>query len=166
MNLNSPLDSPIPDPERFRQKRRVKTFFTIEALLWCARFVGAFLILESVQGGSEMVILSVAMLAILYMSVPHLLMASRTRWERIGSFGVGFSLAFALLMRMLAFASWPGAAELALITFPLVVIVGVGLLFALISNPSRWSQVPFYKHALIRLLLAAWFSIGGFLDTF
>jgi hypothetical protein len=165
MKYNSPLDDPIPDPERFRKSKLVKTLFTVEALLWCGRFVAAFLIMESVQGGSELVILSSLILAILYMVVPHLLMASKSRWERIGSFGVGFSLAFALLMRMLYFASWPGAAELAHITFPLVGIVGIGILFFLIAKPSSWSEAPFYKHALIRLLLAAWFSIGAFLNV-
>jgi len=162
MQKNNLLDAPIPDPIQQKARWRIKTLFTIEVFLWLARFLGAFFIIESVAGAREIVILSAALLALLYMTVPHLLMASQTKWQRIGSFGTGFALAFALIARMMILASWPGASIFCLLSFPLSIAVALGLAYALITKPSRWKEGSFYKHLLVRLLLAIWLGVGLF----
>ena len=163
--MNTPLDAPFSDPQRQRRAKTTKFLFKLEAFLWVSRLVGAFFILESWQGGTELVILSAALLGLLYVSVPHWLMGSQTRWQMLGSYAVGISLAAALWMRMAIFADWPGGYELAFIAFPLAFLTAIGFAIVLISKPSRWKEGTFYKHALIRLLLAIWFSVGLFLSV-
>lgn len=150
----SPLDAPPPDPGQQQKIQATKIFALMEALLWVGRILGAVLYMESWAGASEMLILSGILLAILYLCVPHLIMGSQERTQTQLAYGIGAALALALSWRVLRFANWPGASVVSVITLLAVILVVVFYGYVLLSKPSRWKEGTFYKHALVRLILA------------
>lgn len=161
MQENTPLESPPPDIQPKRRTLTNKLFFRLELLLWAVMFVGVFLLFESWgSGGETIVIATTFLLALLYMTVPYLVFGSQGWLQHIGSYGVGFAFAFALMAVVFRIESWAGAIEMCLITFPLAMIQAIAVIILLMIKPSRWHESSFYKHAVVRLALAAWFTYG------
>jgi len=152
---DTPLDSPIDQPNPQRPKLAHKIFFGLELLLWGIVLFGLLFKYESWEGGDEALILSAAGLTFTYLLFPILLFDSRGWLRHVGSHVAGLAMALAVMAFLFRAQHWEGAAEMALLPFipSLLILLTVGIL--ILVKPVRWHEGHFYKHIMARMLLVA-----------
>ncbi len=86
------LDQPILPPVRTPLVRRI--FIGLEIVLLLAVLVALLWKSESWEGGSEMLVIGISCLSLLYLVFPILLFGSRGWRQHLGSHAVGFAMMF------------------------------------------------------------------------
>jgi len=115
-NHDSILDAPPTPPKDnsvYKWLRRIG--IVIEVGLWLIGAMALLFKLESWEGGSELLILSFSLLALLYLVFTFLVTGARGWQQILGAIGVGISLCFLLLGGLFIIESWSGGGEMMLL---------------------------------------------------
>jgi len=115
-----------------------RAFAIIEILLWGIALVGMLLKYESWEGGSELLILSISTLIMLYLVAPILVFGSNGWRRHLGSHATGIALALAISAFLFKFLRWQGAIELAILAvMPCSIAIFITFIFGIINHKKR-----------------------------
>jgi hypothetical protein len=154
-----PLDAPIKESGPQRPNLAHRIFFGLELLLWAVALLALLFTYESWEGGSELLVLSVGFLIFAYLLFPILLFGSRGWRQHIGSHLTGNVMALVVSAFLFRSLHWEGAREMALLAFMPSLLFLLTVIIIILAKPLRWHKSHFYKHIMVRAVLAAMLTI-------
>ncbi len=144
------LDEPTPPVQRRHWSRILAIGIEITFIL--ILLFGFLLKLESWPGGSELLIIGVSGLVIVYWLLPIPLFGSRGLRQHLAAHATGFVLGIGLMGILFRIESWEPGTELLLISLPLAVILVLTTNVLWLARPDQPVKSAFYRAAALRLI--------------
>lgn len=167
---NTPLDVPNIPPSQPKRNGVLRAFqiigWVMEGLLVFFVLIGLFFKFESWEGGSELLIIGISSLLMLYLAGLWAIVGSRTWLQGLLTLPVAFAMALGLCSILFRWESWEGASEMAIVGF-LTLLSGLAVtIILMIIRYQKSDNKPYYWHILVRLLLLTLLMVKGFFSAF
>lgn len=146
------LDAPISPKEKPAYNKWLRGIaIGIEGVLWAIGVLGLLFKLESWEGASELLILSLAPLSLFYLFFTFLITGSRGRQQVLGAIGAGFVLSILVTSVVFVAEFWTFGTEMQFSGLILGVIAAITTFYFLIQAGRAEKSTGFYWNVLARL---------------
>lgn len=108
--------------------------------------------MESWEGGSELLILGMGSLSMLYLLLPIVLFGSHGWRQHLGSHAAGFALMMGIWGVLFSMESWAYHAEMLVLGLPFVLLLAITTTILWLVRRSQPGGASFYRNASLRLI--------------